>query len=131
MGDGGVSEHGCDAVARGVGCAAEFSAITGHSIMSFLAQRLTRIKPSPTTALTGRVAELKAEGRDIIGLGAGEPDFDTPYNVKQAGIDAIVRGDTKYTAIPGTIELRNTISTKLKRENGLDYAPGQISVSYQ
>ena len=97
--------------------------------MSFLAQRLTRIKASPTTALTGRVAELKAEGRDIIGLGAGEPDFDTPDNIKKAGIDAIVRGDTKYTAIPGTIELRNAISTKLKRENGLDYAPGQISVS--
>ena len=97
--------------------------------MSFLAQRLTRIKPSPTTALTGRVAELKAEGRDIIGLGAGEPDFDTPDNVKKAGIDAIMRGDTKYTAIPGTIELRNAISTKLKRENGLEYAPGQISVS--
>ena len=97
--------------------------------MSFLAQRLTRIKASPTTALTGRVAELKAEGRDIIGLGAGEPDFDTPDNIKKAGIDAIVRGDTKYTAIPGTIELRNAISTKLKRENGLNYAPGQISVS--
>jgi len=97
--------------------------------MSFLAQRLTRIKPSPTTALTGRVAELKAEGRDIIGLGAGEPDFDTPDNIKQAGIDAITRGETKYTAIPGTIELRKAISAKLKRENGLDYAPGQISVS--
>ena len=97
--------------------------------MSFLAQRLTRIKPSPTTALTGRVTELKAEGRDIIGLGAGEPDFDTPDNVKQAGINAITRGDTKYTAIPGTIELRNSICTKLKRENGLDYAPDQISVS--
>jgi aspartate aminotransferase len=97
--------------------------------MSFLAQRLTRIKPSPTTALTGRVAEMKAEGRDIIGLGAGEPDFDTPENIKQAGIDAITRGDTKYTAIPGTVEVRKAICAKLLRENGLDYAPGQISVS--
>ena len=84
--------------------------------MAFLAQRLTRIKPSPTTALTGRVAELKAEGRDIIGLGAGEPDFETPENIKQAGIDAITRGDTRYTAIPGTIAVRKAICDKLLRE---------------
>ncbi len=97
--------------------------------MSFLAQRLARIKPSPTNVLTGRVAELKAEGRDIIGLGAGEPDFETPDNIKQAGIEAIRRGETKYTPIAGTMELRKAISAKLKRENGLDYEPGQITVA--
>ncbi len=97
--------------------------------MSFLAQRLARIKPSPTNVLTGRVAELKAEGRDIIGLGAGEPDFDTPDNIKQAGIDAITRGETKYTAIAGTMALRKAISAKLRRENGLEYPPGQITVA--
>ncbi len=97
--------------------------------MSFLAQRLTRIKPSPTNMLTGRVAELKAEGRDIIGLGAGEPDFDTPDNIKRAGVEAINSGDTKYTPIPGTIGVRKAICAKLKRENGLDYAPEQITVA--
>jgi aspartate aminotransferase len=97
--------------------------------MSFLAQRLTRIKPSPTNMLTGRVAELKAEGRDVIGLGAGEPDFDTPDNIKRAGVEAINRGDTKYTPIPGTIGVRKAICAKLKRENGLDYAPEQITVA--
>ena len=97
--------------------------------MSFLAQRLTRIKPSPTNVLTGRVLELKAEGRDIIGLGAGEPDFETPDNIKQAGIDAITRGDTRYTPIPGTMALRNAISAKLERENGLTYDPAEITVA--
>ncbi len=97
--------------------------------MSFLAQRLARIKPSPTNVLTGRVIELKAEGRDIIGLGAGEPDFETPDNIKQAGIDAITRGETKYTPIPGTMALRKAIAAKLKRENGLDYEPAEITVA--
>ena len=97
--------------------------------MSFLAQRLTRIKPSPTNVLTGRVLELKAEGRDIIGLGAGEPDFETPDNIKQAGIDAITRGDTRYTPIPGTMALRKAISAKLERENGLTYDPAEITVA--
>ncbi len=97
--------------------------------MSFLAQRLARIKPSPTNVLTGRVAELKAAGRDVIGLGAGEPDFDTPDNIKRAGIEAIERGETKYTPIAGTMALRTAISAKLKRENGLDYAPGEITVA--
>ena len=97
--------------------------------MSFLAQRLARIKPSPTNMLTGRVIELKAEGRDVIGLGAGEPDFDTPDNIKQAGIDAITRGETKYTPIPGTMALRKAICAKLSRENNLDYEPGQITVA--
>ena len=96
--------------------------------MSFIADSLSRIKPSPTVALTGKVAELKAAGRDIIGLGAGEPDFDTPDHVKQAGIDAINRGDTKYTAVSGTMALREAIAGKFKRENGLVYAPDQITV---
>ena len=97
--------------------------------MPILAERLSRIKPSPTNALTGKVLELKAAGRDIIGLGAGEPDFETPENVKQAGIRAIRDGETRYTAIPGTTALREAICGKLKRENSLDYAPDEVIVS--
>ena len=97
--------------------------------MSILAERLSRIKPSPTNALTGKVLELKAAGRDIIGLGAGEPDFETPDNVKEAGIRAIREGDTRYTPILGTMALRQAICGKLKRENGLDYAPDEVIVS--
>ncbi|MDE0334671.1 MAG: pyridoxal phosphate-dependent aminotransferase, partial [Defluviicoccus sp.] len=80
-------------------------------------------------ALTGKVLELKAAGRDIIGLGAGEPDFETPDNVKEAGIRAIREGDTRYTPIPGTMALRQAICGKFKRENGLDYAPDEVIVS--
>ena len=98
--------------------------------MSILATRLSRIKPSATNALTGIVAELKAQGRDIIALGAGEPDFDTPDNIKDAAIAAIHAGDTKYTPVPGTMALRQAIADKLKRENGLDYDPAtQITVA--
>ena len=97
--------------------------------MSIVAQRLSRIKPSPTNILTGKVAELKREGRDIIGLGAGEPDFDTPDNVKEAGKQAIDAGQTKYTPIPGTLALREAICAKFKRDNGLDYTPDQVIVS--
>ena len=97
--------------------------------MSILAERLSRIKPSPTNALTGKVLELKAAGRDIIGLGAGEPDFETPDNVKEAGIRAIRDGDTRYTPIPGTMALRQAICGKLERENGLAYAPDEVIVS--
>lgn len=96
--------------------------------MSIIASRLGRIKPSPTNALTGKVAELKAEGRDIISLGAGEPDFDTPDHIKEAAIAAIRAGQTKYTPVPGTMALRQAISAKFKRENGLEYAPDQITV---
>jgi aspartate aminotransferase len=96
--------------------------------MSILASRLSRIKPSATNALTGKVAELKAGGADIISLGAGEPDFDTPDNIKQAAIDAINRGETRYTPVPGTMALRQAICGKFKRENGLDYDPGQVIV---
>ncbi len=97
--------------------------------MSILAERLSRIKPSPTNALTGKVLELKAAGRDIIGLGAGEPDFETPDNVKEAGIRAIREGDTRYTPIPGTMALRQAICGKFERENALDYAPDEVIVS--
>ena len=97
--------------------------------MSIVAQRLSRIKPSPTNVLTGKVAELKREGRDIIGLGAGEPDFDTPDNAKEAAKAAIDAGQTKYTPIPGTLALREAICAKFKRDNGLDYTPDQVIVS--
>ena len=96
--------------------------------MSIVAPRLTRIKPSVTNTLTGKVAELKVAGRDIIGLGAGEPDFDTPSHIKEAAIAALVAGETKYTPVPGTIELRQAICEKFKRENGLTYTPDQITV---
>ena len=96
--------------------------------MSILAKRLARIKPSPTNALTGLVVELKAQGKDIISLGAGEPDFDTPENIKEAAIRAMRAGDTKYTPVPGTPALRKAIAAKFKRENGLDYSLDQITV---
>ena len=96
--------------------------------MSFLAQRLGRIKPSPTIGVSQKAAELKAAGRDIIGLGAGEPDFDTPEHIKAAAVAAIARGETKYTAVAGTLALRKAIAAKFVRENGLEYAPDQITV---
>ncbi len=96
--------------------------------MSFLAQRLSLIKPSPTVGVTMKAADLKAAGRDVIGLGAGEPDFDTPENVKAAAKAAIDRGVTKYTAVAGTLELRKAIAGKFKRENHIEYAPQEITV---
>ncbi len=96
--------------------------------MSILAARLDRIKPSPTIAVSTKAAELKAAGRDVIGLGAGEPDFDTPDNIKEAAYKAIADGKTKYTAVDGTVELKQAICDKLKRENGLSYETNQISV---
>ncbi len=97
--------------------------------MSFIADSLSRIKPSPTIAVTNKARELRAAGRDVIGLGAGEPDFDTPDNIKEAGIRAIREGDTKYTAVDGTPDLKQAICGKFKRENGLDYKPEQVTVS--
>jgi len=97
--------------------------------MSFLASSLDRVKPSATIAVSQKARELKAKGMDVIGLGAGEPDFDTPDNIKQAAVDAIARGETKYTPISGIPELRQAISAKFKRENGLDYKPEQCIVS--
>ena len=90
---------------------------------------LARVKPSATLAVTARARELKREGRDVIGLGAGEPDFDTPENVKAAAIDAIRRGETKYTDVDGLPELKAAIVAKFKRENGLDYSAAQIHVA--
>ena len=97
--------------------------------MAFLSDTLARIKPSPTMAVTAKAAELRAAGQDVIGLGAGEPDFDTPDPIKQAAIAAIGRGETKYTKVDGTPELKAAIIAKFKRENGLDYAPEQITVN--
>ena len=96
--------------------------------MSIISNNLKRIKPSPTIAVTQKAKELKASGKDIIGLGAGEPDFDTPENIKQAAIKAIKDGDTKYTAVDGTPALKNAIIKKFKRENNLDYQIDQITV---
>ena len=94
-----------------------------------LSRRVQAIKPSPTLAVTARAAALKATGRDIIGLGAGEPDFDTPQHIKDAAIAAINKGFTKYTAVDGTPSLKAAIIAKFKRDNGLDYTPKQILVS--
>ena len=94
-----------------------------------LSQRVQRIKPSPTLAVTARAAELRAAGKDIIGLGAGEPDFDTPEHIKEAAIAALKAGKTKYTAVDGTVELKTAIQKKFKRDNGLDYQLDQILVS--
>ena len=97
--------------------------------MSRLASRLGRIKPSPTIAVTNRARELKAAGQDVIGLGAGEPDFDTPLSIKTAAIEAIARGETKYTAVDGTPALKEAICAKFERENGLYFTPNQVTVS--
>ena len=96
--------------------------------MPFIATRLSNIKPSPTIAVTQKARELKAAGRNIIGLGAGEPDFDTPDNIKEAAIAAIKSGDTKYTAVDGTPALKKAICAKFSRENGLEYTPEQVTV---
>lgn len=94
-----------------------------------ISSRLQRIKPSPTVALTGRVAQLKAQGKDIVSLGAGEPDFDTPKHIRDAGIEAINKGVTRYTPLEGTAELKDAIIAKFRRENGLTYTRRQILVS--
>lgn len=94
-----------------------------------LSDRVQQIKPSPTLAVTNRAAVLRAEGKDIIGLGAGEPDFDTPDHIKQAAVDAINAGHTKYTAVDGTPSLKEAIISKLSSDNGLSYQPNQILVS--
>ncbi|MGH6866220.1 MAG: pyridoxal phosphate-dependent aminotransferase [Methyloceanibacter sp.] len=96
--------------------------------MGLVARTLERVKPSPTMAITSKAREMKAAGFDVIGLGAGEPDFDTPDNVKEAAIEAIKRGETKYTAVDGIPELKRAISEKFQRENGLAYKPSEITV---
>ena len=96
--------------------------------MGLIAHALERVKPSPTMAITAKAREMKAAGFDVIGLGAGEPDFDTPDNVKQAAVEAIKRGETKYTAVDGIPELKRAIVSKFQRENGLTYKPSEITV---
>lgn len=97
--------------------------------MAFIADRLSRIKPSPTIAVSTKAAELKSAGADVIGLGAGEPDFDTPEHIKQAATDAMAAGKTKYAPVAGIPELRRAICDKFKRDNGLTYTPDQITVN--
>jgi len=96
--------------------------------MSIVSNSLKRIKPSPTIAVTSKAREMRAAGKDVIGLGAGEPDFDTPDNIKEAAIQAIKKGDTKYTAVDGTPILKKAIQGKFKRENNISYEVDQISV---
>src|SRR5690606_35053572 len=96
--------------------------------MAFIADAISRIKPTATIAVTDKARALKAAGMDVIGLGAGEPDFDTPDNIKEAAIRAIREGKTKYTAIDGIPELKAAIAQKFKRENGIDYGLDEISV---
>jgi len=96
--------------------------------MSIISNNLKRIKPSPTIAVTTKAREMRASGKDVIGLGAGEPDFDTPDNVKEAAIEAIKKGETKYTAVDGTPQLKKAIVEKFKRENNLNYTTDQITV---
>ena len=95
----------------------------------FLSKALGRIKPSPTIAVSQKARDLVAAGRDVIGLGAGEPDFPTPDNIKRAAFAAIERNETRYTAVEGIPELRRAICEKFKRENGLDYKPSQTLVA--
>ena len=96
--------------------------------MSIISNNLKRIKPSPTIAVTTKAREMRASGKDVIGLGAGEPDFDTPDNIKEAAIEAIKNGETKYTAVDGTPDLKKAIVEKFKRENNLNYTTDQITV---
>ncbi|WP_321829150.1 pyridoxal phosphate-dependent aminotransferase [Thalassovita sp.] len=96
--------------------------------MSFLSETLARVKPSPTIAVSNLAAELKAQGRDVIGLSAGEPDFDTPEHIRAAGIAAINEGHTRYTAVDGIPDLKEAICAKFKRDNGLEYTPKQVTV---
>src|SRR5689334_3431559 len=96
--------------------------------MPFLADRLARVKPSPTMAMTALATELKASGRDVISLSVGEPDFDTPANIQEAAIAAMRRGETRYTVFDGSIELKRAVCGKFKRENGLDYETSQITI---
>src|SRR3954468_16068331 len=97
--------------------------------MPFLADSLARIQPSATIAMTDKARALKEAGRDVIGLAAGEPDFDTPENIKEAAIKAIHDGKTKYTQADGIAELKEAICAKFQRENGLSYKPSQVNVS--
>ncbi len=96
--------------------------------MSYIASRMSRVKTSPTMAVTDKAREMKASGMDVIGLGAGEPDFDTPEFIKEAAIKAMRDGKTKYPPVPGIPELREAVCRKFERENGLTYTPDQIQI---
>jgi aspartate aminotransferase len=96
--------------------------------MSILSATLARVKPSPTIAMSMKAAEMKAAGRDVISLSAGEPDFDTPAHIREAGKRAIDEGHTRYTAVDGIPELKAAIAEKFRRENGLDYAASEVTV---
>ena len=96
--------------------------------MNPLSATLSRVKPSPTIAMTAKAAELRRAGKDVIGLSAGEPDFDTPEHIRAAGIRAIEQGKTRYTAPDGIPELKEAVCAKFKRDNGLEYTPAQVSV---
>ena len=98
-------------------------------VQQFLSKQVTSIKPSPTIAVTQKARELRSQGMDVIGLGAGEPDFDTPDNIKEAAIDAINRGETKYTAVDGIPDLKQALVKKFKKENNLEYTTNQIFVA--
>jgi aspartate aminotransferase len=106
-----------------------FFSTAGIAVELSLAQRVSRIKPSPTLAVTAKAAELKAQGKDVLSLGAGEPDFDTPAHIKAAAQKAMDAGFTKYTAVGGTPGLKKAIIEKMKRDNALDYKPNQVLVS--
>ncbi len=109
--------------------AREIHSIMEETVMSIIAESLGRIKPSPTIAVTTKAAELRAAGRDVVGLGAGEPDFDTPDHIKAAAKTAMDEGKTKYTAVDGIPELKKAICAKFKRDNNLEYEPSQVTVS--
>ncbi|MEO0423306.1 MAG: aminotransferase class I/II-fold pyridoxal phosphate-dependent enzyme, partial [Pseudomonadota bacterium] len=94
-----------------------------------LSARVARAKPSQTVVVTAKAAAMRAEGRDVIGLGAGEPDFDTPAHIKEAAVQAIARGETKYTAVDGTRALKDAVIAKFARENALEYSRDEIAVS--
>src|SRR5450755_3291076 len=109
--------------------AAKLKRSSGLPVNSSVARRVQRVKPSPTLAVTARAAKLKAEGKDVIGLGAGEPDFDTPVHIADAGVEAIRKGITRYTSVDGTNELKDAIVAKFRRDNKLAYDRSQILVS--
>src|SRR6201997_4558733 len=114
---------------RNIAVPLDFRCTTGNPVTLSVSRRVQRVKPSPTLAVTARAARLKAEGKDVIGLGAGEPDFDTPAHIQQAGIDAIKSGFTRYTNVDGTNELKDAIIAKFQRDNGIKYDRTQILVS--
>src|ERR1700742_4630793 len=108
---------------------AAYQSLERNLSMAFLSDALTRVKPSATTTITQKGRDMKAKGREVISLAVGEPDFDTPEHIKQAAMDAIRRGETKYTPVTGIPEWREAIAGKFKRENKLDYKPSQVIVS--